>query len=77
VASETGGQAFFPKSEPELLAAISQVSKLIRSGYLISYKPIDSSDTLKSRQVKVRIVAKPERQGWITVTRAGYVISDK
>jgi VWFA-related protein len=37
VAERTGGRAFFPKKEPELKVAFSEIERELRSQYLIAY----------------------------------------
>ena len=73
LASETGGQAFFPKSVDELQAMIVQMMNLIRTEYVIEYKPANSGGSEKYHQIKVTLVAKPDREKWTTLARAGYV----
>jgi len=74
LASETGGQAFFPKSVDELQAMIVQMMNLIRTEYVIEYKPANSGGSEKYHQIKVTLVAKPDREKWTTLARAGYVL---
>lgn len=77
LANETGGQAYFPKSDPELQAVIKQMTSLIRTEYVIGYKPANSVAAGKYRRVSVNIVAKPGREQWSALTRKGYVVSEK
>lgn len=77
LATETGGQAFFPKSVAELSAVISQVTYLIRTEYVIGYKPTNSAVAGRYRRVSVKIAPKPGREKWSALTRDGYVVSEK
>ena len=77
LASETGGQAFFPKSAEELQAMIVQMMNLIRSEYVIEYKPANSVEPGKYRHISISLVARPEREKWTNLTRPGYVIAEK
>lgn len=77
LASETGGQAFFPTSLAELQVATTQMSVLIRTEYVIGYKPTNSVVAGRYRRVSVNIAAKPGREKWGALTRAGYVVSEK
>jgi Ca-activated chloride channel family protein len=79
LASETGGQAYFPKSDTELRAVIKQMTSLIRAEYIIGYKPASSvgAGTGTYRRVSVNIVTKPGREQWSALTREGYVVSEK
>jgi Ca-activated chloride channel family protein len=75
LASETGGQAFFPTSDEELQAMIKQMMNLIRTEYVIEYKPTHSVVSETFRQLRVNVASKPERVGWTTLTRTGYRVS--
>ena len=77
LASETGGQAFFPKSESELPAVIKQMMSMIRTQYVIGYKPAGNVIPETYRRVNVTIVDKPGGDKRRAVTRAGYVASEK
>jgi Ca-activated chloride channel family protein len=77
LAYETGGRAFFPKSVAELQAMLSQMTNLMRTEYVIGYKPTNSGVAGKYRHVSVNIAARPGREKWSALTRAGYVISEK
>lgn len=77
LATETGGHAFFPKSIAELQAVVNQMTNLIRTEYVIRYKPTSSVVAGKYRRVSVNIAAKPGREKWSALTRAGYIISEK
>jgi len=77
LASETGGQAFFPKSLAELHVVITQMMDLIRTEYVIGYKPTNAVEVGGYRRVTVNITAKPGREKWSVLTRAGYVVPEK
>ena len=77
LASETGGQAFFPKSGAELHTVIEQMMKLLRTQYVIGYKPAGNVIPETYRRVSVTIVDKPGGDKRSAVTRAGYVASEK
>jgi Ca-activated chloride channel family protein len=77
LATETGGQVFFPKSVAELQGVINQMTNLIRTEYVIGYEPTNSVVDGRYRRVSVNIAAKPGREKWGALTRAGYVVSEK
>lgn len=77
LANETGGQAFFPKSLPELQTQIKQMMTLIRSEYVLEYKTSGSAVAGTYRRVSVNIVPKPGREAWQVLTRPGYLVAEK
>ena len=74
LAKETGGHAFFPKSAAELETAIKLLTSMIRTQYLITYKPVESVLAESYRKVNVDIVDKPGRDKRSVVTRSGYIV---
>lgn len=77
LASETGGEAFFPKSVAELHTMIEHMMKMVRTQYVIGYKPTGNVIPETYRRVSVTIVDKPGGDKRSAVTRAGYVASEK
>ena len=77
LASVTGGRAFFPKSADELQAIPAEITKLLRTQYLIGYKPSKGGPAETPRRVSVNLVDSGYRDKLSVVTRAGYIISDK
>lgn len=75
-AQETGGKAFFPKSETELELAIKEMMSLIRAQYVIGYKSSSTEAADVYRKVKVNLIAKPGGEKLNVVTRAGYFVSE-
>ena len=75
-AQETGGKAFFPKSETELELAIKEMMSLIRAQYVIEYKSSSPAAADVYRQVKVDLMAKPGSEKLNVVTRPGYLVSE-
>jgi Ca-activated chloride channel family protein len=77
LASETGGQAFFPKSVSELEVMIKQMVKMMRTQYVIGYKPVASVVAETYHQVRVNIVDKAGRDRRSALIRPGYVVPKK
>lgn len=77
LANETGGQAFFPKSTAELETVIKLLTSMIRTQYVIGYKPFEPVLAETYRKVDVKIVDKPGRDKRRVVTRAGYILPKK
>ncbi len=55
-ASETGGQAFFPRFESEMPGIFQQVSSALRSRYTLTYHPVNQTRDGKFRKIKVELV---------------------
>lgn len=77
LAKETGGQAFFPKSELELRTLIALMMTLLRSEYEVVYKPVNPPGKEECRRVSINVVPKPGRENWQVHTRAGYCVPEK
>ncbi|HJZ69234.1 MAG TPA: VWA domain-containing protein [Blastocatellia bacterium] len=56
IAEETGGRAFFPKSEDDLDKAYAQIDEDLRSQYVLAYTPANAArdGSFRTIQVKVR-----------------------
>jgi Ca-activated chloride channel family protein len=72
MAKETGGRAFYPNSLSELPDIAEQITKDLRTQYVISYKPTVSARPGEFRPVRVAVVDAPGREKRIAVTRSGY-----
>jgi Ca-activated chloride channel family protein len=59
VAIGTGGQAFFPKRETDLMSAFAEIEKELRSQYLIAYSSTNKRRDGRYRQMRIEI-ANPE-----------------
>ena len=76
LANETGGQAFFPQAVAELPAIVSQITAILRTQYVIEYKPEKPAPSQSYRTVSVAVVGPPERSKFTVTTRAGYLIPE-
>jgi len=55
-ASETGGQAFFPRFYGEFPAIYNAISQSLRNQYLLGYEPSNKARDGKYRKIKVELV---------------------
>jgi len=55
LAEETGGMAFFPKSIDELPVIYEEISELLRSQYVLWYRPDPDKSAKKYRSIKVKV----------------------
>ena len=68
----SGGRAFFPYSEPELLEACSRIANELRAQYSIAYYPSARPRGGEFRKLKVRLAAPAGLPRMTARTRAGY-----
>jgi Ca-activated chloride channel family protein len=66
LAKETGGLAFILNSEKELPSTIERLSEIMRSHYIIGYRPI-SQPKQPARKVQVKILSSPEHEKWTVI----------
>jgi Ca-activated chloride channel family protein len=72
MAKETGGRTFYPNSLSELPDIAEQITKDLRTQYVISYKPTVSARPGEFRPVRVAVTDTPGKDKRIAVTRSGY-----
>ncbi|HZT57956.1 MAG TPA: VWA domain-containing protein [Pyrinomonadaceae bacterium] len=72
MAKETGGRAFYPNSLSELPQIADEITKDLRTQYVISYKPTNPARPGEYRPVRVAVADAPGREKRIAVTRSGY-----
>jgi Ca-activated chloride channel family protein len=72
LAKETGGRTFYPTSLSELPRIAEEITKDMRTQYVVSYVPTSSARPGEFRPVRVAIADAPNREKRIAVTRAGY-----
>ena len=71
LAEVSGGVAYFPRTEKDVVESFAEIAGNIRRGYSIGYVPQSSGD---GRYHRVRVMALvPGRTGLSTYTRDGYV----
>ncbi len=76
LAQETGGRAFFPNSTSELRGIAEEITRDLRTQYLVGYIPAggNASDTFHKVQVTVAAQGKEKR---VAVTRVGYIAAPR
>jgi Ca-activated chloride channel family protein len=72
LATETGGRAFYPNSLSELPGIANEITKDLRTQYVVSYSPTNKRRDGTFRKVNVRIEDTGRRDKRIAVTRPGY-----
>jgi Ca-activated chloride channel family protein len=72
MAKETGGRTFYPTSLSELPSIADQITKDLRTQYVISYKPTAAARPGEFRPVRVAVTDGRDGEKRIAVTRAGY-----
>jgi Ca-activated chloride channel family protein len=73
LAQETGGRAFFPNSLSELPQIAQEITRDLRTQYVIGYVPSDKGTPGQYRTLKVT-VADNGRDKRIAITRPGYTV---
>ena len=69
LAGETGGRAFFPRSVTELPRIAQEITRDLRTQYVIGYSPKSKTRDGRFRSVRVAVAAGAERR--TAITRAG------
>lgn len=72
MAKETGGRTFYPTSLSELPNIAEEITKDLRTQYVISYVPTAKARAGEFRPVRVAVADAPGREKRIAVTRSGY-----
>jgi VWFA-related protein len=57
VAEATGGRAFFPKKEPDLKLAFTEIESELRSQYLIAYSSTNKNRDGAFRKTRIEVVS--------------------
>lgn len=71
LATETGGKSYFPNSVGELNTIAGDIASELRTQYLVSYYPTNTSKDGSFRAIKVAVSDGPNKQKRIAVTRTG------
>jgi Ca-activated chloride channel family protein len=71
LASVTGGMAYFPDTDREVVESLDRIAANIRRGYLIGYVPSNTAHDGTYRQVKV-LVRAPGKKDLRVRSRDGY-----
>jgi Ca-activated chloride channel family protein len=73
LAKETGGRAFFPTSVTELPEIANQITRDLRTQYVIGYQPTNKARDGRFRSVRVAVADAPDKNKRIALTRSGYI----
>jgi VWFA-related protein len=68
----SGGEAFFPKSLPDILPICEQIARDIRSQYTITFIPTNKKPDGSYRAIDVKARETPGGKRLSVITRAGY-----
>jgi len=73
ISDSTGGRAFFPRDETELVSAFAQIQEELRSQYVVAYSPQNKLRDGSHRRIRMEIV-NPElrKQKLQLIYRQGY-----
>ena len=73
LSEQTGGRAYFPRSESDLRAAFQQIQQDLREQYIVAYSPTNKRKDGSFRQVKIEVVNPELRKQDLRLTyRQGY-----
>jgi Ca-activated chloride channel family protein len=72
MAKETGGRTFYPTSLSELPGIAEQITKDLRTQYVVSYRPVTQGRPGEFRPVRVAVADGRGGEKRIAVTRSGY-----
>lgn len=75
LAEGSGGAAYAPKSEQEVVSAFAEVATITRRGYSLGYSPTNSASDGRYRRVSVTVEA-PDKRKLTVRTRQGYTAPD-
>lgn len=73
LAKETGGRAFFPESVAELPKIAEEITRDLRTQYVVSYTPTNKTRDGRFRSVRVAVADSSDKQKRIALTRSGYI----
>jgi VWFA-related protein len=55
IAEQTGGRAYFPRSESELKSAFAQIQRDLREQYLVAYSPANKARDGSYRRIQIEV----------------------
>ena len=77
LAQETGGRAFFPKSTSELRGIAEEITRDLRTQYLIGYTPTGVKQSNTFHKVQVTVADSQGKEKLVAVTRVGYIAAPR
>ena len=73
ISEQTGGRAYFPRSEKELREAFAQIQRDLREQYLVAYSPSNKSRDGSYRRIQIELINPDLRNQNVKLNhRAGY-----
>lgn len=69
LSEETGGRAYYPRGQDELLDDFRQIESELRSQYLVAYSPSNGAKDGRFRRIEVRLTGRPDVR---VIHRRGY-----
>jgi len=73
ITEQTGGRAYFPKSESELRSAFVQIQRDLREQYLVAYSPSNKARDGSYRRIQIEVVDPELRKQRLRLNyRPGY-----
>ncbi len=72
LAEQTGGRAYFPRSERQLRDAFNQIQRDLREQYLVAYAPSNKARDGSYRRIQIEVVNEELRKQLKLNHRAGY-----
>lgn len=72
IAEQTGGRAYFPRSERELREAFAQIQRDLREQYLVAYSPLNKARDGSYRRIQIEITNPELRKQLKLNYRPGY-----
>lgn len=73
IAEQTGGRAYFPRSEKELRSAFEQIQRDLREQYLVAYSPSNKARDGSYRRIQIEVVGPEMRKQNLKLNyRPGY-----
>lgn len=73
IAHESGGRVFYPKKVPDLIEAVNEIARELRTQYVVGYEPTNVAQDGKVRKVEVKIADSAGQPKRIALARAGYL----
>jgi Ca-activated chloride channel family protein len=77
LAKETGGRAFFPNSVSELRGIAEEITRDLRTQYLIGYTPTGGNQSNTFHKVQVTVAESQGKEKLVGVTRVGYIAAPR
>jgi Ca-activated chloride channel family protein len=77
LAQETGGRAFFPNSVSELRGIAEEITRDLRTQYLIGYIPANGNQSNTFHKVQVTVAESAGGEKRAAVTRVGYLAAPR